>query len=74
VCPKITARGKVKDDGTAAGCFYPRQENDISGKSPDCVLPEMMDFGSEQGLSDFETAGIAGIWNSPNFRIISILT
>jgi len=24
------------------------------------VYPEMVDFGSEQGLSDFETAGIAG--------------
>jgi len=24
------------------------------------VCPEMVDFGSEQGLSDFETAGIAG--------------
>jgi hypothetical protein len=23
------------------------------------VRPEMVDFGSEQGLSDFETAGIA---------------
>jgi hypothetical protein len=25
----------------------------------DSVRPEMADFGSEQGLSDFETAGIA---------------
>jgi hypothetical protein len=24
------------------------------------VRPQMVDFGSEQGLSDFETAGIAG--------------
>jgi hypothetical protein len=24
------------------------------------VRPEMVDFGSEQGLSDFETTGIAG--------------
>jgi len=29
------------------------------GLQPFGVHPEMVDFGSEQGLSDFETAGIA---------------
>jgi hypothetical protein len=35
------------------GCLFPFP--DITS-----VCPQVVDFGSEQGLSDFETAGIAG--------------